>query len=298
MWMLFAFVAAVCYGFRGVLYHWTSGRPMNRNLMLCGVFFTGFIVSVAGTLLTGQVWSYGAWIGILMGTFSFMANASLYKGFAVGKASLVAIITALPPVVVAIAAYIFWNEALSVWQLTALVVIITGVIMIRYSNELSFKNLQGAQWGLLAMLFFASNDLATKQSTRLEADMFPTLCMMFGTGSFLFCVWWLMERRKGTANSAAVREEASINLKSESLPWKETKTFFWGMIVGTTNISGSIFIMAAFERGVTGLVSAIVAVNVLIILLYSRLFGKERFSPLQLAGMGFSLLGIVVLRAF
>ncbi len=61
-------------------------------------------------------------------------------------------------------------------------------ITIRYSNDISFSNLQGAQWGLLAALFFSFNDLLGKQSTRLDADMFATLTLMFGFGSFLFAV--------------------------------------------------------------------------------------------------------------
>ncbi len=93
-----------------------------------------------------------------MGLFSFISNAAMYKGFAVGKMSLMAMFTGLPPVVVALLAFAVWGERLSVWQLLAFVVIMSGLLMVRYSNDLSLRNLQGAQWGVLTMLFFGLTD--------------------------------------------------------------------------------------------------------------------------------------------
>ena len=47
MWLLFAGFSAIAFGLRGILYHWTSQKPINRNLMLLGVFSTGVILSLA-----------------------------------------------------------------------------------------------------------------------------------------------------------------------------------------------------------------------------------------------------------
>ena len=60
---------------------------------------------------------------------------------------------------------------------------------------ISFTNLQGAQWGLLAALFFSFNDLLGKQSTLLEAETFATLTSMFGFGSLLFAISWLVSNK-------------------------------------------------------------------------------------------------------
>jgi drug/metabolite transporter (DMT)-like permease len=70
----------------------------------------------------------------------------------------------------------------------------------------------------------------------------------------------------------------------------------WGLFVGLSNITGMILIIPAFRDGVTGLVSAIIALNVLIILLYARIFLKEKFSRLELIGMTAALLGIAILK--
>jgi len=258
--------------------------------MLCGVFFTGLVVSAALSVATAQVWSPSAFIGVGMGAFSYAANASLYKGFAVGKASIIAILTSLPAVLVAALAYVFWGETLTPWQLAAFCVILASIVMIRYSNDISLKNLQGAHWGLLALFFFAMNDLAGKQSTLSGADTFPTLFFMFLTGSALFGWSWRVERRKAERSHDPTE-------RGNRRPWGERKVFLWGMTVGLTNAIGMILLFEAFERGVTGLVSAVLALNVLLILAYSRFFLKISFQRLEIAGMALTMAGILMLEA-
>src|SRR4051794_10606320 len=113
MWLVYAASAAVCFGLRGILYQWTSQKPLDRNLMLLGVFFLGTITTLLSNVFVGQAWNWAALVGIVMGVFSFLSNASMYKGFAVAKASLVAVFTGLPPAVVVIIAFLLWGEKLN-----------------------------------------------------------------------------------------------------------------------------------------------------------------------------------------
>lgn len=294
MWLLFASLAAISFGLRGILYHWSSKQGMDRNLMLFGVFFTGAVASLAGSLIFGQNWTASALTGLFMGAFSFIANACMFQGFAVGKPSIIAILTGLPPVVVVTLAYIMWGETLSLGQMLAFVLIIAGILTVRYSNDLRVGNLQGAQWGLLAMVFFGLNDMAGKMSTKLEAELFPTLFYMFTIGSISFAVWWMIDKnrkRKGKANN-------TYESTSEQGKWNERQTFFSGMAIGLTNFFGMILIITAFKFGITGLVSAVVAMNVLLILLYTRVFVKEKFRRLEVIGMSICIIGMIALRLF
>lgn len=84
-----------------------------------------------------------ALIGVQMGLFSFGANASMFKGFAVGKASLVAILTGLPSVVVVFVAYLIWDERLNIMQFLAFVIIVIGILVVRYSNDITLKICKG-----------------------------------------------------------------------------------------------------------------------------------------------------------
>lgn len=309
IWLVFSILAACCFGMRGVLYHWTSQQPLSRNALLCGTFFSGAVISLICTIATGQQWTLSALIGIQMGLFSFGANASMFKGFAVGKASLVAILTALPSVVVVIAAFALWGETLNMMQFAAFVVIITGVLLVRYSNDLSLNNLQGAQWGLLAMVLFAANDLSGKWSTMMEAPMFPTLFCMFASGTVCFGLWWLKDKKAEQAALAGMRLNmieggekaviASVNGSAEkSVRWNSKRTFLTGMAVGITNAVGMMLLITAFDHGKAGLVSAVTALNVLIVLLYTRFVVKERFTKLETIGISTAFAGILFMRLY
>lgn len=301
--MTYSLLAALSFGLRGILYHYTSQKPVNRNLLLCGTFSMGAVISIICAIVYSSHWSAAAMVGIQMGLFSFGANASMFKGFAVGKASLVAILTALPSVVVVLAAFAMWNERLHAMQLIAFVIIIGGVLLVRYSNDISLRNLQGAQWGLLAMLLFAGNDLSGKWSTLLGAELFPTLSYMFVTGASCFGLWRLRDLRRERAAEAADRsrsEAAYVAAAQEdkTAAWSGRRTYLVGMAVGITNVVGMMFIVPAFDLGKAGLVSAVTALNVLIVLLYTRLVVKEVFSRLELIGIVLAFAGILLMRLF
>ncbi|RKN85058.1 DMT family transporter [Paenibacillus ginsengarvi] len=320
MWLVYAVLAAVSFGFRGILYQWTSQRRIERNLMLLGVYLSGAAISLTAALLLGQSWSAAVWTGAVMGFFSFISNASMYKGFSVGKASLVAVFTALTPVVVAVVSYFRWGEKLNGWQAAAFLLIIAGVVFIRYSNDLSMRNLQGVQWALLAMITFGITDLASKQAMLWEADKMPTLFIMYATGSLLFFALWQTGRLQTRASRTGYKREVAVSsvataggagteqtegpspapgdtgTKSPDSAWSIPRTLRWGALVGLTNITGMALILPAFQHGITGLVSAVVATNVLLILLYARLFLNERWSPKEMIGIACALAGVLGLR--
>ncbi|SFL27739.1 EamA-like transporter family protein [Paenibacillus sp. 1_12] len=319
MWFVFAAASAVCFGLRGILYQWTSQRPIDRNLLLLGVYLSGTIIAFVTNLVVGQQWSIEVWIGVLMGLFSFISNASMYRGFAVGKASLMAMFTGMPPVVVVIAAFLIWGERLTLGQSLSFVIIVFGLLLIRYSSDISIKNLKGAGWGVLTMFGFGLTDIISKQSTLIGAQIFPTLTAMYVTGTLLFGIAWLLNRRRqslvqlesaaaleaAAASEVNASETASIAAPSSrqaaaanSAPnlWSVRKTLLWGLVIGLTNVSGMMLVLPAFKLGVTGLVSAVMAMNVVFVLLYARFGLKERFSPLEACGLTLALVGIIVLR--
>lgn len=311
MWLAYSVLAAVCFGFRGILYQWTSQKPIERNLMLLGVYLSGAVVSVSAAVLFGQSFTPAVWTGAFMGFFSFISNAAIYKGFAVGKASLVAVFTALTPIVVASLSYVRWGESLSPMQAIAFAVILAGIVIIRYSSDLSWKNLQGVQWALLAMVTFGITDVASKQAMLWHADKLPTLVVMYGTGAALFFLLWYGGRLREQAVVRRTKQEVAVashsgEVQAEArLPgseekrapnWSISKTLGWGGIVGLSNISGMVFIMQAFQLGITGLVSAVVTTNVLLILLYARVVLKERWSLQEIIGILCALAGVLGLR--
>jgi drug/metabolite transporter (DMT)-like permease len=299
MWLIFSLLAALSFGIRGILYQWTSKKPVNRNLMLFGVFAMGAISAAIAAVAIGERWTLVSTIGCLMGFWSFVANASMYKGYAVGKASLVALFTGLPPVVVVCTAYVLWGQTLSLVQLIAFLSIISGILIIRYSAEISMDNMKGVQWAILALLAFGLNDTTATQAMRWDADMFQTMFYMFATGSVLFGASWFKGRieagRRPFGAASPARQETAAT-SAEPVEWRAWPTFIWGMAVGTTNFIGMFFILKAFDLGIAGLVSAVTALNVLIILIYAGIFLKERFTLKEWVGGIFALAGVLTLH--
>ncbi|GAB2696692.1 EamA family transporter [Paenibacillus thermoaerophilus] len=293
MWLLLAGLAAVAFGLRGILYQWSAKQPMSRNAMLFGVYVSGLLITLCAGFAFGQTWSAGVWVGAAMGAMSYLGNASMYKGYATGKASIVAILVGMPPVLVVLGAFLFWGEKLTPVQTAAFAVLIAGALLIRASNDLSLSNLQGAGWGAAAMFCFACTDLLSKQATRTGADSLPTLTVMFATGALLFGLTWLADRKssRDARPDESARDEAAAGRR-----WTTSRTLLWGLVVGLTNCTGMILVMPAFKLGVTGLVSAIIAMNALIVVLYARVVLKEPFHRLETVGIVCSLAGVFVLQ--
>lgn len=289
MWLVYAACSAVAFGLRGILYQRLSPLPLDRNVLLSGVFFTGFLISLTLAFLSGQAWEIETAVGIQMGVCSYVANMAMYRGFAAGKPSIVAVLSALPPVVVVLVAWLLWGERLNFGQSSAFLLIVAGVVLIRYAGEFTLSHWNSTKWGLLALMFFGFNDLSGKWSTILDAAMFPVLALMFGTGTALFLLTrWIENRFRANAPFRPEPKRPAI--------WTYRRTFGTGMLIGLTNVCGMILIIMAFDAGITGLVSAIVSLNVLLILIYTRISGRERFTRREAAGIAFTLAGVVLLR--
>lgn len=254
--------------------------------MLFGVFFCGMLGSTILALLDGQSWGLANLTGVMMGTFSFAANASLVKGFAGEKSAIVALLSGLAPVVVALLAYLFWHETLTGLQLLAFLLIIFAIIITKWTPKGVRSFREGLGLGLLAMLFFGFNDTTAAWTTRLGADIFPTLSLMFATGTVCFGSWWLADRRDA-------RAQARIAAASG---WRSGKTFVFGMFVGLLNIAGMYFTFTAMRGGAAGLVSAILAMNIIVILLYIHFFTANRLRFIEWVGVVLALIGIVIVQ--
>jgi len=309
VWFMFAIAASACFGIRGILYQWTSQRPVDRNLLFVGVYLSGIIVSLLLNWQAKQPWNKGIELGILMGMFSFAANASLYRGYEVGRASVVAFFSALSPLVVVLAAYLLWSEAPGVLQGVGFAIVVLALVIVRYGQDLRSGQLRGWSWGTLAMLLYSFTDLSSKQSVLVGASMLPVLTMMFATGTVLFLGMYVADQvRKSRGKKEAVNDTASNPENQQPAlaaaapdlaapaAWTMRRTLLWGMTVGLTNIAGMVLMLNALQEGVTGIVSAITAMSVIVVILYARFYLKETMSRREALGILLAFAGIVVLR--
>ncbi|MBU6145846.1 MAG: DMT family transporter, partial [Paenibacillaceae bacterium] len=252
----------------------TAAQPYNRHALMLGIFLSGALLCAGTSIVVGASWA-GVWaIGIAMGISTIAANVCLFQGFAVGNPTVIALLSAMPPALVVLLAYVTWGEALTIGQIIAFVCILCGVLIVRSARRIRWTELQGAQWGVLALICFALTDMLGKMSTKLEAQTLPTLTVAFLTGVVFFAMRTALRRDAQRALGRAVRV---------------------GMVIGITNAVGMVCIVSAFALGITGLVSAIVATNALLIVLYTRIRGIERWHRNESIGMVCTLIGIVLL---
>ncbi|QDH23277.1 DMT family transporter [Saccharibacillus brassicae] len=299
MWFLYALGAAACFGVRGILYQWTSQRPADRNLLFVGVYVSGALISLLLNLQARQPWNGGVQFGLMMGLFSFAANASLYRGYEVGRASVVAFFSALTPVIVVLAAYVLWGESLGFAQAVGFGIVVLALVVVRYGQDLRGGQLRGWQWGTLAMLLYSFTDLSSKQSVLSGASMLPVLTAMFASGTLLFLGMYALDRARAGRGAQAAEPGGSSALRTAAASppaWSAPRTLLWGMTVGLTNIAGMVLMLNALQVGITGLVSAIIALNIVIVLLYARFYLKESMSRREAFGILLALAGILVLR--
>nr|WP_216671447.1 DMT family transporter [Saccharibacillus qingshengii] len=308
---MYALGAAACFGVRGILYQWTSQRPADRNLLFVGVYVSGALISLLLNLQAQQPWNGGVQFGVLMGLFSFAANASLYRGYEVGRASVVAFFSALTPVIVVLAAYLLWGESLGFMQAVGFGIVVLALVVVRYGQDLRGGQLRGWQWGTLAMLLYSFTDLSSKQSVLSGASMLPVLTAMFGSGTLLFLGMYALDRTRTRQRALSAKPTDPARLETSAAPehgpgpngsaapspvWSAPRTLLWGMTVGLTNIAGMVLMLNALQVGITGIVSAIIALNIVIVLLYARFYLQEKMSRREAFGILLALAGILVLR--
>jgi len=300
MWLWFATAAAVVFGIRGILYHWSAHQPIDRNLVLLGTFAFGTLVCLILALAFRQSWTGGSLYGLLMGLLTFGANLSMYKAFADGRSSLPALFMSLAPVPVLMYAFLVWGETLNIRQWIAFFIILVGVVFLRYSGRQSLRRLQGIKWGLSAMLFYAACDLANKQASFAGGEPFTTLTYMFFVASVMFGSWWRAgrNRRFPEAEKDGVARSEAAAAAGPGRNWSETKTFLWGTMIGFVNTGGMLLLFQAFKRGVTGLVTAVISTQVIFILLYARFVVRETFRRTEMGGVVLALCGVAVLHLF
>jgi drug/metabolite transporter (DMT)-like permease len=120
---------------------------------------------------------------------------------------------------------------------------------------------------------------------------------MCSVATLLFgSVWWIGRRRERRRSSE--RREGGAAQDRPVRMWSDGKTFLWGAVIGIVNITGMVLIFFAFSLGVTGLVTAVVSMHVVLILLYARFIVREPFRRTEMGGIALALGGMAVLHLF
>jgi drug/metabolite transporter (DMT)-like permease len=166
MWLFIAIVGYIILGIVGILDKFILSKSVPRPAVF--VFYSSiFVLPILLLVPFGLQWIVGArdWlIAAVAGVTFALALWTMYKGFLVSEVSHVGpLVGAATPFFVLLLNPFWQKEILSNIDLIAIVVLIIGSLVISFEQSKQHHGWHlGMAWGVLAGLFFALSNLASK----------------------------------------------------------------------------------------------------------------------------------------
>jgi transporter family protein len=277
MWLFLSFMSAFFFGL-GQLYskRGLSGvSPLWMNILasLCKLFiFTPIAFSRGGSFsISATTWA----LCILMGMF----NMSYYYALEKGKLSISSTLISAYPIVTILLSVIFLHEALTLWQIGMILLIILGGLLIsqdgtRISLLKSLKNPEilfpiGGAIGYGIVEF-----LAKVITTKTTPDNFA---MILPISMLIVCLVFY-----------------SFDKKGRRPPHTTSKKAFGESILGTAILAlGVLAFNYAVALGKASLVTTISSSYAALTVLFAYIFLKEKMTKHQMIGAGLTIMGVI-----
>lgn len=286
LWLVFAILAALCWGVWGILAKFISSdiSPyVNHLLFTIGMLFTiPFVVrkcKLKDINLKGISW------GIVAGILAVIGNIAVYKSFGTGGLAAVVIpVTNLYPLVTIVIALLVLKEKMHWLNGIGILVVVPAIIMLSGQSEifsdpsLFFANLGLKLWlifALVALVFWGLFSAAQKVTTNyISAEWsyisFIVSSILITIGFFVFGL---------------------IDFRFTS------QTLWVGSLAGMLNGLGVLASFAAYSaEGKASKVTTIAgALQPVFTIILALTFLKEKLGPIELAGITLAIIGSLLL---
>lgn len=230
------------------------------------------------TRLAPQPWAVLA--GILLGVINAFATLSLYKGFEVGRLSIVSPIASSCPVVSIILAVLFLGESVTVERLLGIGLVIVGVIVVSMQTAregISEKVNRGTVYAIIYMVLGGLLFFALKPVSNALGVFLPVLIMRWVSIPVLtvtFLVW-----------------------KAKSLG-PRTGAFWFIFSVALFDTFANIIYVVGITVGTVSIVSTVGGMFSAVTVLLAWIVLKERLLRHQILGFAAIAAGVGVLGLF
>ena len=212
-------------------------------------------------------------LAILYGIF---LHVSMYAGFqalALGPMALTSILASFSLVLPMLFGLLFWGEKLSIFGIFGIPLLLAAIILIGFKKEgpLSFR------WLHFAFLTMAANGICSiiqKLHQRLFPQAYRFEFMIFAFGTVLVLLFIVSLCKKSTARFSLNGALA-------------------GILNGATNY---IILLLAALVNASILFPMISITNIIAILLIGTIFFKEKLRRLQILGLAFGIISIILLN--
>ncbi len=286
MWFPPAFAAALLFGIAGYLLKYTSHRSYPSDTVLLGLYVTGSLSFLtAAVVSSSSVFGIEHLIaGIVVGIGSAAGNILFMRALQLGPVSLTSPVVNINILLVVLMAVIVYGERLTGREISAIVLILTGVCLLPADPRES-RNIKHKTWYLLTgvsvFLFFLRNG-GLKITDELNLDNTLILCAGYFTGMVLF-----MFRTVTRADSKRIDSIKQLELR---------RGLMWGSAAGVFSFGGMQLYAHALALGPAGIVSPLFAANSLVTGLLAIVLLRERLTVFQTVAVFAVVGGIVLLR--
>jgi drug/metabolite transporter (DMT)-like permease len=214
--------------------------------------------------------------GILLGVVNALATLSLYKGFEVGRLSVVSPIASSYPVVSVILAIVFLRENITDERLTGIALIMAGIILVgiqRSEREANKHVASGVIYAIGCMLLGGFLYFALKPVALALGVFLPTFLLRWTGVIVVGCILlaWRNNDARQSHNLALIFAIATFDTFANVI-------YNAGMNVGTVSIVSPL----------GGMFSAVTV-------LLASIFLKEKLARHQMLGFGAIIIGVTVL---
>ena len=217
--------------------------------------------------------------GLLLGVINALATIALYKGFEVGRLSVVSPVASCSPVVSVLLAVFFLGETLSIERVLGICTVMIGIILVSIQTKQDDKSKalgQGVAYALLFMVLGGSVIFLLKPLSHLLGVFVPVLLMRW-TGVPVIALAFFAWKPKGAIRLNAL----SFIFAVAVFDTFANVIYNVGVSVGTVSIVATI-------GGLFSTVTVLLAWAVL----------KERLTRHQVFGFAGIVVGIIILGFF
>jgi drug/metabolite transporter (DMT)-like permease len=241
-----------------------------------GALLLPFAIPDSSRLLL-QPWA--ALGGILLGVINALAAIALYKGFEVGRLSVVSPVASCSPVVSVLLAVFFLGEILSIERVVGICIVMIGIILVSIQTTHDDQSRawgRGVAYGLLFMVLGGSVIFLLKPLSHLLGVFVPVLLMRW-TGVPVIALAFFAWKPKG-----------AIRLNALSFIFAVAVFDTFANVIYNVGVSVGVVSIVATVGGLFSTVTVLLAWAVL----------KERLTRHQVLGFAGIVAGIVILGLF
>lgn len=231
---------------------------------------------------------YSVIVGIIFGVIIFLFTLLNSIALKEGPISYTNVIINMSTVVTALSGWLFWDEELNVFMIIG-IVLMAGCMVFSNVGDGTERKAASKKWLLLtvlSMLLSACTGLCQKvhQSSQHSDEIYLMLIVAFVVGSVTsFSAWGILRKRE---NASGV-EATSGSLKRYIGCYAAI-----GLTYGTTHVL-NLYLSGVINSAV--FFPIINGIPLVLIIVLSFVFFKERLTKKQLVGIGLGILSLVSL---